>query len=245
MWSPTVASPAPTDGHKNCRAASMLSSRRTRGFAFAALDRRGARGSCCARRRRNRAPAPDATVVAIWQIERIEFAYSSTSVRYSCGNLQRRIAAILQAVGAHSRIGVELGCTSGELVRYANVHLTLAVPVEASEENVRAATDFGTRDELVARLHQSQLPTRQRHRALSGELAHGRADTQSAAVARTRRLRPAARHARRGFPSPARTRRIERPALRRRRRHAHHTQNPRQRADARRELRAANCVVVS
>ena len=75
-------------------------------------------------------------------------------------------------MGAHATIGVELGCRSGELVRYANVHLTLAVPVEASEENVRAATDFGTRDELVARLRQSQLPTRQRYRALSGELAH-------------------------------------------------------------------------
>jgi hypothetical protein len=130
----------------------MLSSRRIRWFGFAALL--GAACSVVA------AEAPTAaTVAAIWQIERIEFAYHSATVRYSCGNLQRRIAAILQAVGAHSRIGVELGCRSGELVRTANVRLTLAVPVEATEENVRAATDYDTQDELVARLRQTQLPS--------------------------------------------------------------------------------------
>ncbi|HKQ14392.1 MAG TPA: hypothetical protein VJT80_13240 [Steroidobacteraceae bacterium] len=102
---------------------------------------------------------PDTPIAAIWQIQQIDFLYNSTTVRYSCGNLQRRIAAILQAVGAHASMGVELGCRSGELVRYANVHLTLAVPVAATEENIRAATNFDTRDELVARLHQTQLPS--------------------------------------------------------------------------------------
>jgi hypothetical protein len=130
----------------------MLSSRRTRWFGFAALLG-AAFGVAVAE-----AP-PDASVAAIWQIERIEFAYHSSSVRYSCGNLQRRIAAILQAVGAHSRIGVDLGCRSGELVRSATVRLALAVPVEATEENVRAATDHDTQDELVARLRQTQLPS--------------------------------------------------------------------------------------
>jgi hypothetical protein len=130
----------------------MLSSHRSRWFGFAALL--GAALGVAA------AEAPtDATVAAVWQIERIEFTYHSTSVRYSCGNLQRRIAAILQAVGAHSRIGVDLGCRSGDLVRYANVRLTLAVPVEATEENVRAATDYDTQDELVARVRQTQLPS--------------------------------------------------------------------------------------
>jgi hypothetical protein len=133
----------------------MLSSHRGRGFAYVALI--GAVLSVGV------AAAADTTeeapIVAIWQIQRVDFVYNSNSVRYSCGNLQRRIAAILQAVGAHANMGVELGCNSGELVRYANVHLTLAIPVEATEENVRAATNFGPRDELVARLHQSQLPT--------------------------------------------------------------------------------------
>jgi hypothetical protein len=129
----------------------MLSSRRTRWFAFAALT--GAALSCVGAR------AAEEPIAAIWQIERIEFVYHSSSVRYACGNLQRRIAAILQAVGAHSTIGVDLDCRSGDLVRYANVRLTLAVPVEATEENIRAATNFDTRDELVARLRQTQLPS--------------------------------------------------------------------------------------
>ena len=129
----------------------MLSSRPTRWLAFVALT--GAVfGSGVA-------TAADDAITAIWQIQRIDFVYNSNSVRYSCGNLQRRIAAILQAVGAHSRIGVELGCNSGDLVRYTSVHLTLAVPVEATEENIRAAIDFDTRDELVARLHQTALPS--------------------------------------------------------------------------------------
>jgi hypothetical protein len=129
----------------------MLSSRRNRWFALTALT--GTVLSCVVAR------AADDTIAAIWQIERIEFVYHSSTVRYSCGNLQRRIAAILHAVGAHSTIGVDLGCRSGDLVRYANVRLTLAVPVEATEENVRVATDFDTRDELVARLRQTQLPS--------------------------------------------------------------------------------------
>jgi hypothetical protein len=140
----------------------MLSSRRTWGFAFVASIGAVFGVSVAAEAPPDTPPdtqPPDTQIVAIWQIERIDFVYSSTTVRYSCGNLQRRIAEILQAVGANARMGVELGCNSGELVRYANVHLTLAVPVEATEENVRAATDFDTHDELVARLHQTQLPS--------------------------------------------------------------------------------------
>jgi hypothetical protein len=129
----------------------MLSSLRNRWLALTALT--GAVLNCVG------AHAADETIAAIWQIERIEFVYHSSTVRYSCGNLQRRIAAILQAVGAHTTIGVELGCRSGDLVRHANVRLALAVPVEATEENVRVATDFDTRDELVARLRHKQLPS--------------------------------------------------------------------------------------
>lgn len=133
----------------------MLSSRRSRRFAFVALLGAVSSGVVAAAAD----TTEEASITAIWHIQRIDFVYNSTTVRYSCGNLQRRIAAILQAVGAHASMGVELGCTSGELVRYANVHLTLAVPVEATAENIRAATSFDTRDELVARLHQTQLPS--------------------------------------------------------------------------------------
>jgi hypothetical protein len=98
-------------------------------------------------------------VTAIWKIQRIEFTYSSPTVRYSCEALQRRIAAILYAVGAHAKMAIELSCASGEQVRFATARLQLAMPVEATAENVQAAADFDTRDELVARLQQSRLPT--------------------------------------------------------------------------------------
>jgi hypothetical protein len=148
----------------------MLSSRRNRWFALTALF--GAVLDCVVAR------AAEEPIAAIWQIERIEFVYHSSTVRYSCGNLQRRIAAILQAVGAHSTIGVDVGCRSGDLVRYANVRLTLAVPVAATEENVRAATDFDTHDELVARLRQTQLPS-------ANDIARFPATWRTVALART------------------------------------------------------------
>ena len=100
-----------------------------------------------------------ATIDAIWHIERVDFTYQSTTVRYECGALQRRIAEILHSVGAHARIGVELTCVRGDMVRHAGAHLTLAVPVAATAENVAAATDYDTRDELIARLRQEQLPS--------------------------------------------------------------------------------------
>lgn len=116
-------------------------------------------GAAAVRAADDDASPPSETIQAIWHIERIDFTYQSTTVRYECGALRRRIAAILHSVGAHARVGVELTCTSGELVRRAGAHVTLAVPVEATEENLRAATDFDTRDELVARLQRKELPS--------------------------------------------------------------------------------------
>lgn len=103
--------------------------------------------------------SPSEDIDAIWHVERIAFVYSSTTVRYECGALQRRIAAILHAVGAHERVGVELGCRSGDLVRRASANVTLAIPVEATAENLAAETDYDTHDELIARLRQEQLPS--------------------------------------------------------------------------------------
>ena len=171
-------------------------------------------------RRRSRRAA-GATIDAIWHIERIDFAYHSSTVRYECGALQRRIAEILHAVGAHARIGVELTCVSGDMVRHAGAHLTLAVPVEATAENVAAATDYDTRDELIARLRQEQLPS-------ANDIERFPASWRTVALTRNPplslgpdRLRPAARHARSGVSALARARRIERHELRRRLRYAH------------------------
>jgi len=134
----------------------MLSSRRTGWFVFAALT--GAVLSVVVHAAEDaEQAAPDATITAIWKVESIEFVYSSSTVRYSCEALRWRIATILQTVGAHSRMAIELSCSNVERVNYANARIKLATPVEASEENVRAATDYDTRDELVARLQHKEL----------------------------------------------------------------------------------------
>jgi hypothetical protein len=135
----------------------MLSSRRTGWLVFAALT--GAVLSVVAHAAQSadeRLP-PDAAITAIWKVEQIDFVYSSSTVRYSCESLRWRIAAILQTVGAHSRMAIELSCANGERVNHANARIKLATPVEASEENVRAATDYDSRDELVARLQHKEL----------------------------------------------------------------------------------------
>jgi len=116
-------------------------------------------GAAAVRAADEAAATPSEIIEAIWHVERIDFAYHSTTVRYECGALQRRIAEILHAVGANAHIGVELDCRSGDLVRHAATHITLAVPVEATAENVAAAASYDTRDELVARLRQEQLPS--------------------------------------------------------------------------------------
>lgn len=134
----------------------MLSSRRTGWLVFAALTGAVLSIVVHAAESADEAP-PDANITAIWKIESIEFVYSSSTVRYSCEALRWRIAVILQTVGANSRMAIELSCANGERVSYANARIKLATPVEASEENVRAATDYDTRDELVARLRHKEL----------------------------------------------------------------------------------------
>jgi hypothetical protein len=100
----------------------------------------------------------DETVDAIWRIQRFDFTYSSPTVYYSCRALQAKIGAILHAVGAHQRVAVDVQCM-GDFVRYAFVRVTLAVPAEATQSAVNAATTFDTRAQLVARLRHLRLPT--------------------------------------------------------------------------------------
>lgn len=101
----------------------------------------------------------DETVDAIWRIQRFDFTYRSSTVYYSCRALQAKVGAILRAVGAHQRVAVDVRCMGGEFVRYAFVRVTLAVPAEATQASVTAATTFDPRAQLVARLRHIRLPT--------------------------------------------------------------------------------------
>jgi hypothetical protein len=103
--------------------------------------------------------AADETVDAVWRIQRFDFTYHSSTVYYSCRALQAKIGAILRAVGAHHRVAVDVHCMGGDFVRFAYVRVTLAVPAEATQATVTAATTFDTRAQLVARLRKLPLPT--------------------------------------------------------------------------------------
>lgn len=103
--------------------------------------------------------ADEATVNAIWRVQHFDFTYTSSNVYYSCGALQRKVGAILRAVGAHHRVAVDVHCMGGDFVRFAFVRVTLAVPAEATQEAVIAATTFDARAQLVARLRKLRLPT--------------------------------------------------------------------------------------
>ncbi len=99
------------------------------------------------------------TVIAIWRVHKVDFAYRSQNVYYACDALQEKIRTILLAIGAHGTMNIAISCTSGQLVKDARSRLTLALPAEATPANVRAATTFDTRAQLVARLQKIQLPS--------------------------------------------------------------------------------------
>lgn len=99
----------------------------------------------------------EARVEAIWRVQSFDF-YHSASVAYSCGALRGKIAAILKLAGAHASSIVEVEC-NGTMLRTAQARITLASPVEATPENVRRATTFDGRAELLARMANISLPT--------------------------------------------------------------------------------------
>jgi hypothetical protein len=137
----------------------MLSLGGTRGFAFAALTSTALGVAVTHAGQDAKAPS-DTPITAIYKIERIEFAYKSPNIRYACESLQKRTRQILEAVGAYPKMVVEVkNCQRQEQVRHAEMVVTFAMPVEATEENIRAMVDFDSRDELVARVRKEHLPS--------------------------------------------------------------------------------------
>jgi hypothetical protein len=136
----------------------MSSLRRTTLLAIAAL----ALAPCAVQRAQAHGTSDtvvtDETIDAIWRIQRVEFTYNSRDVYYACDALQDKIGRILRAVGAHERLHIELRCV-GRFTNHAHARVTLAVPAEATVENVIAATTFDSRTQLLARMRKVSLPT--------------------------------------------------------------------------------------
>jgi hypothetical protein len=102
---------------------------------------------------------PDEATQAIWRVQRLELDYHSSSASYSCDGLEEKIRSILQAVGAHESLAVKTRCDGRGPVSFARVLITLASPVEATPENIRAATTFEPHERMVAQLKHVVLPT--------------------------------------------------------------------------------------
>lgn len=96
---------------------------------------------------------------AIWRIQEFEFHFRAERGRYySCSSLRKKIRGIMEAIGAGSVI-VRVGCDSSALVDDTLAYIATAMPMQATPENIRAATTFATEDRMIARLRDAQLPT--------------------------------------------------------------------------------------
>jgi hypothetical protein len=123
-----------------------------------------------------------ATVDAIWRQHSLAFDFHSFNVRYSCEGLTHKLSAILQAMGAHRDVAVNINCPSGGLITSAQFMVTFKMPVAATEQNVRTATTYTTEQQLVARLRSQQLPT-------ANDLPRFSAEWRTISLTRHRRVR--------------------------------------------------------
>ncbi len=112
--------------------------------------------ACMATLQANAADVIGTRVEATWRVQNLVFHHSS-SVAYSCAALREKIAAILEAVGAHPRSVVSMECGRG-LLRSARAQITLASPVVAATEVALLPAGFTARAELVARIHGDPAP---------------------------------------------------------------------------------------
>lgn len=100
----------------------------------------------------------DAVTDAIWRVQQIDLRLKTGDQYYSCSALQSKISAILGAVGA-AEVVVNLACQTGTLTNNVWAKLATASPTQATEENIRAATTYDSRTQLVARVRETALPT--------------------------------------------------------------------------------------
>ena len=103
--------------------------------------------------------APGATTEAIWQIQHFDLHFRAAKGRYhSCSTLHTKITGIMEAIGAGAVI-VNIACGRGALVDDTFARIATALPIAASEENIRAVTTYKTEQRMIARIQQTELPT--------------------------------------------------------------------------------------
>jgi hypothetical protein len=125
-------------------------------------------------------PAPT-KVFAFWRVQQLELDYRGHRTLYSCDGLRRKIAAVLQAIGAGPGLNVQVQCQGVGFMSTAVAIITVTTPAEATPENVQAATAYSAEALLVARLKGISLPT-------ATDLERFPAQWQSVALHRVRAL---------------------------------------------------------
>lgn len=99
-------------------------------------------------------------IEAIWMPQVVNFVYRAGDTAYTCSGLWQKLAGMLVYVGARPAAPSDrLKCY--DAAGTVTLQFALESPVEATPENLRALTDFDTRDLLVARLQSKQLPTQE------------------------------------------------------------------------------------
>jgi hypothetical protein len=103
--------------------------------------------------------APGAPIEAVWRIQQFDFYYRAARGRYqSCSSLHNKISGIMEAMGA-DRVSVEIACSRDALVDSVVARVSTKMPMQATPQNVQAATTFDTQAQMVARLREIPLPT--------------------------------------------------------------------------------------
>jgi len=98
------------------------------------------------------------TVEAVWRVQSLDFAYRGYTTAYSCSSLRERLRTILRTVGARHTLTIRTwDCADPSFS--ARVQITLASPVEATPQNVRALTTYDSKTELIARVRNERLDT--------------------------------------------------------------------------------------
>ena len=103
--------------------------------------------------------ASERVIEAIWRVRHVEFRYDNHRYQYTCDALKNKVRAILRSMGAHKALTIDAGCSGDLFVQQMRARISLAAPVEATTENVLAATTFDERDQLIAKLRDQRLPT--------------------------------------------------------------------------------------
>jgi hypothetical protein len=115
-------------------------------------------GSAPSRATSGQSNVTGAPLDAIWRIQEFDLHIRTAQRYHSCTSLREKISGILTAVGATSVV-VQMSCGRDQLTNETFAKVATATPVDATQENIMAATTFDARQALIARLREQRLPT--------------------------------------------------------------------------------------